>query len=273
MTAKPSKPAGSRKSTRNAAVTPATGDVTVPFVNAQAADAAGVSIADAVDTATDRSVVAASIPPVAPVSADADGPADETKTAPELTSDVASAASQVQAPAADTPATASQAAPNPVSESTMTDVNKMNEQISNATAQAAGNAQAAAGEINDRAKQAMERSARLVEDFNDFSKGNIEALVESSKAAARHAEALSQQTAEFGRKTFEQTSAAIKEMASVKSPTDLFRLQSEFAKNAFDQLVAESSRNSEAMLKAAGDVFQPLSNRFAVAAEKMKIGG
>lgn len=272
MTAKPSKPAGPRKSARGATVTPAKGNVTVPFATAEAAaDAASLPAASLVGASTET-VEEASISAVALTAAGADAAAGDD-TAPELTSDAAPAASQVQAPAAETPAPAPAAAPNPVSESNMTDVNKINEQMNNAAQQAAGTAQAAAGEMNDRAKQAMERSARLVEDFNDFSKGNIEALVESSKAAARHAEALSQQTAEFGRKTFEQTSAAIKEMASVKSPTDLFRLQSEFAKNAFDQMVAESSRNSEAMLKAAGEVFQPLSNRFAVAAEKMKIGG
>ena len=53
-------------------------------------------------------------------------------------------------------------------------------------------------------------------------------------------------------------------------PTELFQLQSEFAKASFDSLVAETSRVSESLLKVAGDVAQPISNRYALAAEKIK---
>ena len=65
-------------------------------------------------------------------------------------------------------------------------------------------------------------------------------------------------------------SAALKTFASAKTPTEFFQLQSDFARSAFDQLIAETSKNSETLLKVAGDVFQPISNRFAVAAEKFK---
>ena len=40
---------------------------------------------------------------------------------------------------------------------------------------------------------------------------------------------------------------------------------------AFDAMVQQTSRNTEAMLKLAGEVVQPLSNRAALAAEKLKI--
>ena len=56
----------------------------------------------------------------------------------------------------------------------------------------------------------------------------------------------------------------------MKSPVDFFRLQSEFAKSQFDSLVAESSKVSEAVIKLAGEVFEPLSSRYAVAAERVK---
>jgi phasin family protein len=126
------------------------------------------------------------------------------------------------------------------------------------------------GDINARTKAAVERSTKLVEELNEFNKGNIEALVESGRVAAKAAETLGQQAAETARKNFEQTTTALKSFASVKTPTEFFQLQSEFAPTAFDQLIAETSKNSETMLKVAGDVFQPISNRFAVAAEKFK---
>lgn len=130
--------------------------------------------------------------------------------------------------------------------------------------------QAAFGDVNERAKVAVEKSTKLLEEATELTKGNVEALVASSKIAAKGVETLGQEAAEFGRKSFEQASAALKSFAEVKSPTDLFRLQSEFAKSAFDNLVAESSKVSEAVIKLAGDVAQPLTNRYSVAAERVK---
>ena len=81
---------------------------------------------------------------------------------------------------------------------------------------------------------------------------------------------MGQDAAEFGRKQFEEATAAFKTLATVKSPTEFLKLQSDFVRSSFDALVAETSRSTETVLKLAGEVAQPISNRFAVAAEKMK---
>jgi phasin family protein len=131
-------------------------------------------------------------------------------------------------------------------------------------------AQAFIGDINKRAKNGVERSARIFEEMTDLARGNIEALVASSKVAARGVETLSQEAAEFGRKSFEEASAAVRTFTEVRSPTDFFRLQSEFAKSQFDSLVAESSKMSEAVIKLAGEVAEPITSRYSVAAERVK---
>ena len=131
--------------------------------------------------------------------------------------------------------------------------------------------QAAFADFNTRAKAAVEKSTKMFEDANEFGKGNVEALVESSKIAAKGAETLGQDAAAFAKKSFEDATAAMKSFASVKSPTDFFKLQSDYVRGAFDAMVAESAKSTEAMLKLAGEVAQPISNRFAVAAEKVKI--
>ncbi|MBY8828386.1 phasin family protein [Hephaestia mangrovi] len=126
-------------------------------------------------------------------------------------------------------------------------------------------------EFNDRAKAAFEKGTKAFDEINDFAKGNVEAVVESSKIAAKGFEGLGQEAAEYGRKSFESATAAMKSFASAKSPTDFFKLQSDYLRSTFDSMVAETSKNTEAMIKLAGDVAQPLSNRAAVAAEKIKI--
>jgi len=55
-----------------------------------------------------------------------------------------------------------------------------------------------------------------------------------------------------------------------RSPTDFFRMQGDFARAAFDQAVAESARLSETVLKLAGDVAEPITSRYTVAAERVK---
>jgi phasin family protein len=137
-------------------------------------------------------------------------------------------------------------------------------------AQAADRIQAAFGDVNERAKTAVEKSAKLLEEATELTKGNVEALVASSKIAAKGVETLSQEAADYGRRSFEEASAALKSFAEVKSPTDFFKLQSDYARSAFDSFVAESSKASEKVIKLAGEVAEPITSRYAVAAERVK---
>ncbi|RJF94029.1 phasin family protein [Sphingomonas cavernae] len=161
-------------------------------------------------------------------------------------------------------------APEKGTTETMTDTAKVTESVKKAATEATNQAQAVFADINERTKAAVEKSQKLAEEFADFQKGNVEALVASAKVAAKGIETLGQDAAELSRKNFEGAQAALKNFAAVKSPTELFKLQSDYAKSSFDTFVAEASKNTEAALKLAGDIFQPLSNRLAVAAEKFK---
>lgn len=125
-------------------------------------------------------------------------------------------------------------------------------------------------DFNDRAKAAFEKTAKAGEELTEFTKGNMEALAVSAKTAAKGAESIGQELADYGKKSFETASATMKSLATVKSPTELFQIQSDYAKSSFDSAVAEASKLSEAWLKLAGEVFQPLSSRAALAAEKIK---
>jgi len=126
-------------------------------------------------------------------------------------------------------------------------------------------------EANVRAKAAMEKSQQMFGEVTEFSKGNVEAIVESSKIAAKGIESMGQDTVAYAKKSFEDATATAKQLASVKSPTEFMKLQSDFFRASFDSMVAHTSKSTEAMLKLAGDVAQPISNRVSLAAEKVKI--
>ena len=142
--------------------------------------------------------------------------------------------------------------------------------MKNEAKQVADRFQAVFGDVNERAKTAMERNSRIAEEMTELSKGNVEALVASTKVAAKGVETIGQEVAEFSRKSFEDASAALKGFADVKSPTDFFRLQSDFARSQFDLMVAETSKLSETMIKFAGQAAEPITGRVTVAAERVR---
>jgi phasin family protein len=142
--------------------------------------------------------------------------------------------------------------------------------MKNETNKVAERVQAAFGDVNDRAKTAIERNTRFAEELTELGRGNVEALVASTKVAAKGLETIGQEVAEYGRKSFEDASAALKGFADVKSPADFFRLQTEFVRSQFDNAVAESSKLSEVAIKLAGEIAEPLTNRATVAAERVR---
>ena len=128
--------------------------------------------------------------------------------------------------------------------------------------------QTAISEIQDKAKTAYEKSTEALTEANDFAKGNVEALVESSKIFASGLQELGTAAVAETRSAFEALTADVKELASVKSPTEFFQLQSTLVRKSFDSIVAQASKSSEAMLKLANDVASPLSSRVSLAVEK-----
>ena len=132
-------------------------------------------------------------------------------------------------------------------------------------------AQAFSADMNTRAKDAMEKGTKFFAEMNGFTKGNVEALVESGKIAVAGVQSMAQDQAAYARRQFETATAAARELAGVKSPTEFVKLQGDLARRQFDGMVAEASRSTEAMLKLAGEVVQPISNRVAVAVERIKM--
>jgi hypothetical protein len=130
--------------------------------------------------------------------------------------------------------------------------------------------QSAFTDASDKAKVALEKSSKAIEELGELTKGNYEAMVESSKIAAKGVETMSQEAVEFSRKSFEKSTATFKSFAAVKSPSEFFQLQSELLSATFDSFATQAAKNSEKFLKLAGDVSQPISNRVAIVSEKVK---
>lgn len=127
----------------------------------------------------------------------------------------------------------------------------------------------AVNELQTRAQAAYDKSTAAVADMTDFAKGNVEAVVESGKVMAEGMQALGKTYAEEAKTAYETATADLKEMAAVKSPTELFQLQGKILRRNFDAMIAAGTKNTDAAVKLASDVAAPLSGRVNVAAEKL----
>ena len=171
--------------------------------------------------------------------------------------------------AAKTIAPQTKVAPKPVAAATK-GFKTMNDTVKKFADEAKTRAEALTADFNEKAKEAMSKTSKLAEDAIEFNKANVEALVEAGKIAAKGIETLGQEGVTYARKSFEDTTAALKGYTAVKTPADFFKLYAENSKKAFDAAVAQTSKTSELVVKMANDSFAPISNRVSVITSKMK---
>lgn len=125
-------------------------------------------------------------------------------------------------------------------------------------------------DASEKAKAMLEKSKETFGDAGEFAKGNVEAMVESTKILAAGLQEMGKGYVAESKTAFETLGAELKELAGAKSPTEFFEKHTALLRKHFDAAVAVSSKNSEAMLKLANEAFQPISNRVSLAVEKMK---
>ncbi|RPF71902.1 phasin family protein [Aurantiacibacter spongiae] len=124
-------------------------------------------------------------------------------------------------------------------------------------------------EMQTRAQAAYEKGTASMGEMTDFAKGNVEAMVESGKILAEGMQSMSKTYADEAKTAYETATADMKEMAAIKSPTELFQLQGKILRRNFDMLVATTSKNTDAAMKLANDAMAPITGRINVATEKM----
>lgn len=125
-------------------------------------------------------------------------------------------------------------------------------------------------EAQTKAQEAFEKSSAAFGEAGEFAKGNVEALVESTRILGTGLKDMGEEFVQEAKSAYETLTADAKELAAVKSPVDFFKLQAEIMRRSFDAAVAQGSKNTEAMMKLANDSFAPISGRISLAVEKVK---
>jgi len=127
----------------------------------------------------------------------------------------------------------------------------------------------AVADMQTKAKAAYEKGTAFAGEATEFAKGNVEAIVESGKIFSEGLQSIGKTYVEEAKSAYETATADFKEMAAIKSPTELFQLQGKLARRNFDAMMAFGSKSSEALVKLANEGFAPISSRVSLAADKM----
>ncbi|MFM6853350.1 MAG: phasin family protein [Sphingopyxis sp.] len=197
----------------------------------------------------------------------AKGAAKAAKTADAVGQSTVAAAPSTIPPVAAAPAAAHARKGQTMIAQTVT---KFTEEATKVAAQAKARTETLVADMQERAQTAAAKGQELTKDAVEFSKGNVEAVVEAGKIAAKGMETMGQDFVTYAKQSMEDSSAAAKRFAEVKTPAEFFQLQSELAKSTLDALVKHGSKTTETSVKLANEAFQPISNRIALAVAKLK---
>ncbi len=124
-----------------------------------------------------------------------------------------------------------------------------------ADARSFGNAGGAAFErATGSTAEFLEQGADIAKPMADLGARNMEAFVVSYKLVGRAVESLTREFTEYGRKSFEDAFAMARSFAEVRSPAEMVRVQSQFARAAFENAMAFSTNGTETLTKLAEEV-------------------
>jgi phasin family protein len=118
-------------------------------------------------------------------------------------------------------------------------------------------------------KKSVDESMKVLDDAAVFAKGNVEALIASAQVSAKGFEQLTKAVTEYSKKSMADSQAAFKALSSAKTAKEFFDIHNASMKASYDAWVSESSKMTEMVVKMANDALAPLSNRAALATEKL----
>ena len=119
-------------------------------------------------------------------------------------------------------------------------------------------------------KEGVEKSLAALNELNAHSKKNLEAIVASTTAATKGAEALGAQAMAFSKAVFDTQVSAARSLAGAKSVQEVVELQTSFAKSALETYMAEFGRMTDTVSASVKDVVKPLNERVTETVERLQ---
>jgi hypothetical protein len=107
------------------------------------------------------------------------------------------------------------------------------------------------------------------EEFQRASKDGFDASVRSAGEINKGFQTIAATVADYSKKAFEDGTRAFEQLTGAKSFEQLWEIQSQYAKKAFDAYIAHSSKLGEMYADLARNASQPLEQAAAKTARKV----
>jgi hypothetical protein len=100
------------------------------------------------------------------------------------------------------------------------------------------------------------------EQFQGFSKQQVEALTAASATFTKGLQEIAAESTDYSKKAFAAGSAVMEKLLAARSVEAAVQIQSEYAKQAYEGFVAQASKFSELYTKVASDALKPLTSAY-----------
>lgn len=99
-----------------------------------------------------------------------------------------------------------------------------------------------------------------VEDFQNYSKEQVDAAVQSMSSLTKSVQAIAAAMSDYSKKAFEDNSAFVEKLAGVRSFDKAIELQTEFGKASYEKFVAEATKIGEMYADLAKECYKPVES-------------
>ena len=104
-----------------------------------------------------------------------------------------------------------------------------------------------------------------VDEFQKMTKDNMDLAMRSFGTMSRNFQSMALDTADYTKKSFEDSAAAMEKLMAVKSLDKAFEVQSEYARQSYEGLVAHATKMGEYYVDMTKDAYKPFENLAAKA--------
>jgi hypothetical protein len=109
----------------------------------------------------------------------------------------------------------------------------------------------------------MTASTPSLEDFQKFSKDQLEALTTASTTWSKGVQDIVAESSDYSKKSFAAGTAMFEKLLGARSVESAIQIQTEFVKQAYEGFVAQATKVSELYTRVASDALKPVSSAYA----------
>ena len=103
------------------------------------------------------------------------------------------------------------------------------------------------------------------EEFQKFGQAQLDTTMKQFGSVSKGWQAIAAECADYSKKSYEESSAALEKLFGAKSIDKAFEIQSEYAKNAYEGFVSQATKLGELYTDLAKESYKPFEGMVAKA--------